>query len=247
MNKVVIVTGASGFLGKEFVEKIVKTGDICINADINIEDKSLKKINSNYYQINIDITSKKSIESVIEQVQQECSRIDCWVNNAYPRNKNYGRKLPDVEYKDFCENINVHLGGYFLCMQLVSEYFNQNGGGNIINIASIYGVIAPKFKIYEDTSMTMPVEYSVIKSGIIIMSKYFANYYKGHNIRVNCISPGGLLNNQPQSFLANYKQECLNKGMLSPEDISGTLLFLISDESKYVNGQNLVVDDGFTL
>ncbi len=95
--------------------------------------------------------------------------------------------------------------------------------------------------------MTTPVEYAVIKSGLIHLTKYLAKYYKGYNIRINCISPGGILDKQPESFLNNYKTYCCNKGMLDKEDIIGTVLFLVSDLSKFINGQNIVIDDGFTL
>ena len=95
--------------------------------------------------------------------------------------------------------------------------------------------------------MTAPIEYCTSKSGIILMVQYLAKYYKGKNIRINSISPGGIFDNQPKKFITKYKKSCLNKGMLDPEDINGTLLFLLSDASKYINGQNIIVDDGWVL
>lgn len=95
--------------------------------------------------------------------------------------------------------------------------------------------------------MSVPVEYAAIKSGLIHLTKYMAKYFKGLNIRVNTLSPGGIFDNQPQSFLDAYKDRCLTKGMLDKSDLRGSLLYLLSDMSKYVNGQNIIVDDGFTL
>ncbi len=95
--------------------------------------------------------------------------------------------------------------------------------------------------------MTTPVEYAAIKSGLIHLTKYMAKYFKGMNIKVNTLSPGGILDAQPESFLNNYKKYCSNKGMLEKEDMTGTLIYLLSDMSQYVNGQNIVVDDGFIL
>lgn len=95
--------------------------------------------------------------------------------------------------------------------------------------------------------MTKEVEYVVSKAGIIQLTKYLAKYVKGKNIRVNCISPGGVFNNQDEKFLKRYNSMCLNKGMLASSDISGTVLYLLSDMSRYVNGQNITVDDGFTV
>ena len=253
-DKVVIVTGGAGLLGKEFIRSIVKNGGVGIIADISEEQgnhilselkEELQTGNADY--VYLDITLKQSIKDIICFTIEKYGKIDALVNNAYPRNKNYGRKFEDVTYQDFCENINMHLGGYFLMMQQFAEYFKEQGYGNIINIASIYGLIAPRFEIYEDTEITTPVEYAAIKSAIIHLTKYVAKYLKGSNIRVNCISPGGIFNNQPESFLKNYKEHCLNKGMLSPNDISGTLIYLLSHQSKFVNGQNIIVDDGFTL
>ena len=93
----------------------------------------------------------------------------------------------------------------------------------------------------------MPVEYAAIKSGMLHLTKYLAKYHKGKNIRVNAISPGGIQNNQSNSFLKMYRDKCLNKGMLDTNDLIGTLIFLLSDMSKYINGQNIIIDDGFNL
>ena len=253
-NKIVVITGGAGLLGSSFCECIIEKNGICIIADFNPESGELCKNNllqkypsAKIHYIHLDINSKESILSLIENLQSRFGKIDAVVNNAYPRNKNYGRHYLDVDYADFCENLNLNLGGYFLVGQQFSEYFIKQGYGNIINISSIYGVVAPKFEIYDDTTMTMPVEYAVVKSGLIHLTKYMAKYLKEKNIRVNAISLGGIKDAQPESFLNKYKENCLNKGMLAPQDINGTLLFLLSDQSKYINGQNVVVDDGFTL
>jgi len=139
------------------------------------------------------------------------------------------------------------LGGYFLTTQQFAKYFYKQGYGNIINMSSIYGVVPPRFEIYKDTNMTNPIEYAAIKSALLHLTKYFAVYFKGKNIRINAISPGGILDRQPKEFLKAYSDLCLNKGMLDKDDLKGTLIYLLSDMSKYLNGQNIIVDDGFTL
>ena len=253
-NKVVVITGGSGLLGEQFIREVVKQGGIGIIADI--DEKSGNKLmnllsnneaKKNVEFVKIDITSEKSIESAISYLDKKYGKIDAIVNNAYPRNSNYGKHFFDVNYKDFVENLGLNLGGYFTTSQVFAKYFKRQGYGNIVNVSSVYGVIAPRFEIYKDTSMTMPVEYAVIKSGLIHLTKYMAKYFKGMNIRVNTISPGGILDNQPELFLEKYKGECLNKGMLDKSDLKGTLVYLLSDMSKFVNGQNIVVDDGFTI
>jgi NAD(P)-dependent dehydrogenase (short-subunit alcohol dehydrogenase family) len=107
--------------------------------------------------------------------------------------------------------------------------------------------IAPRFEIYENTKMTTPVEYAVIKSGVLHLTKYLAKYLKNKNIRVNAISPGGILDAQPNGFIERYNNMALSKGMLEPNDIAGALTFLLSDKSQYINGQNIIVDDGVCL
>jgi NAD(P)-dependent dehydrogenase (short-subunit alcohol dehydrogenase family) len=253
-NKIIIITGGAGLIGQEFVKAVVQQQGVAVIADINEEvgfevqqSLCLSLGSDNIDFMRLDITSDESIKNMIDTLHNKYGRIDALVNNAYPRNKNYGRHFFDVQYKDFCENINLNLGGYFITSQNLARYFQKQGHGNIINIASIYGVISPKFEVYENTSMTMPVEYAAIKSAIIHLTKYMAKYFKGMNIRVNALSPGGILDKQPESFLESYRKQCINKGMLDKTDMRGSLVYLLSDLSLYVNGQNLVVDDGFSL
>lgn len=253
-DKVVIVTGGAGLIGQEFVKAVIEQQGIAIIADINeqvstqVQAQLSKELGSSSIDfLRLDITSKESITAMIDILHDRYGRIDALVNNAYPRNKNYGRHFFDVEYNDFCENLNLNLGGYFLASQQLAQYFQKQGYGNIVNISSIYGIIAPKFEIYDKTSMTMPVEYAAIKSAIIHLTKYMAKYLKGMNIRVNTLSPGGIFDNQPEAFLKAYQAQCLSKGMLDKSDLRGTLAYLLSDMSAYVNGQNIIVDDGYTL
>src|SRR3989339_488355 len=253
-GQVVVITGGAGLIGKEFVKAVVANNGIAIIADINahlgnsVKESLSKELNThNIDFVTLDITSKDSLNETINYLNQKYGKIDALVNNAYPRNKNYGKHFFDVEYAVFCENLNLNLGGYFLASQQFAFYFKQQGFGNIINISSIYGVIAPKFEVYDNTTMSMPVEYAAIKSALLMLTQYMAKYFKGMNIRVNAISPGGIFDHQSEPFLESYKKQCLNKGMLDKSDLQGTLIYLLSDMSRYVNGQNIIVDDGFSL
>ena len=252
-NKVIVVTGGAGLLGKAFIKEILTHGGIAILTDIKISlaDDFISEMKIKYpdyfYACNMDITNKLSINSLIKDVSKRHSGIDCLVNNAYPKNKNYGKQMEDVSYKDFSENISAHVGGYFLTSQQFGTFFKNHNGGNIINIGSIYGTLAPRFELYKNTEMTTPVEYAAIKASIIQLTKYFAQYFKKDKIRVNCLSPGGILDNQPESFISAYNSFCSEKGMLDPHDVANTLIFLLSDSSKFITGQNLIIDDGFTL
>ena len=252
-DKLIVITGGAGVIGRSFARAIVENGGLAVVADINFE--AAKRIAREIEQdcsgrveaVKLDITSKDSIGALISDLKQRHGRIDAVINNAYPRNKNYGRKLEEVTYADFCENVDLHLGGYFLVAQQFCLAFKEQGSGNVINMSSIYGTMTPRFEVYDGTPMTMPVEYAAIKSAIIQLTRYFAQYFKGTGIRVNCLSPGGILAGQPAGFLKAYNSHCASKGMLEAHDMRGVLLFLLSDMSMYVNGQNIVVDDGFSL
>lgn len=252
-GKVVVVTGGAGVIGKAFIKSVARNGGVAIAADIDLngvnrfvaecKDEQLGLVDAE----TLDITNQESIQKLINRVFTRYGKIDAVVNNAYPKNKYYGRKLEDVAYSDFCENVNSHLGGYFLVAQQFCKLFEKQGDGNLINMSSIYGSVAPRFNVYEGTSMTMPVEYAAIKSAVEHLTRYFAQYYKKSGIRVNSISPGGILADQPSIFLTEYNKYCGVRGMLSPDDVTGALLFLLSDEGKFITGQNLIVDDGFSL
>jgi len=238
-NKVIVIFGGEGLLGKVFVDSINENGGTSIIADI--------KNSSNTNSYVVDCLSSESLENFISDVKKDFGKVDAIVNCSYPKNKNYGRKLPKVDFDDFIENNRDHLGAFFLPVKKFINFFLEQGYGNVVSISSIYGTTAPKFSLYENTDMTVPVEYITSKAAINQLTKYLAKFYKGKKIRFNSISPGGIFDHQPSSFIERYSAECIDKGMLDPEDIAGTLIFLLSDLSRYINGQNIIVDDGFSL
>ncbi len=252
-GKHIVVTGGAGLLGKTFCRTITEHGGTVIVADVHHEAAASVAAELNASRggcatpFLLDITSEESVQKLLIFLGERFDHLDALVNNAYPRNAHYGRALEDVAYKDFCENLSLHLGGYFLTAQQFALFFKAQGYGNIVNMGSIYGVMAPRFSVYYDTPMTMPPEYAAIKAGILHLTRYFAQYFKKDNIRVNALSPGGIEDNQPESFLEAYGSFCGTRGMLAPQDITGALIFLLSDASCFMTGQNVIVDDGFSL
>lgn len=253
--KTVVITGGAGLIGKGFVRAVVENGGTAIIADI--DEKSGSRVQAELTAelgtekvefIQVDITSKESIRGMIDVIVHKHKAIDALVNNAYPRNKNYGRKFEDVTYEDFCENLNLHLGGYFLMSQEVSRVMVQQKAGVIVFVASIYGFMAPRFELYENADFTSPVEYSAIKGALLSLTKYLASYLGKHDIRVNAISPGGVHNNQSDSFVEQYSRKTIiGNRMAEPGDLAGALVFLLSDASRYITGQNIVVDGGWSI
>lgn len=252
-DKIVLVTGGAGLIGSALCRAIAVQGGVAIVADINLAKaesvaKSIRESDDQRAEaIVMDITDAASVVSVVTELTERHGHIDGLVNNAYPRNKNYGRRLEEVELADFNANTNMHLGGYFLTMQIFAKMFREQGGGVIVNMSSIYGCIAPKFDVYAGTAMTMPVEYASIKSGVLHLTRYFAQYYKKDGVRVNAVSPGGVEDGQDAKFLARYNAHAGKIGMLGQDDVTDVVVFALSDMSRAVTGQNLIVDDGFSL
>lgn len=239
-DKIIIVTGGNGLLGKEIVSDIIKNGGFCINIDINHEstdDLSLLKG---------DITNSDSIDACIKKIIDKYNRIDGLVNNAYPRTSDWGTKYENVEYDSWKKNIDFQLNSYFYFSQQISLYMIKQNSGSIINIASIYGEVGPDFTVYDNTEMTMPVAYSAIKGAIINLSRYLASYLGKYNITVNSVSPGGIFDNQNEIFVKNYCNKVPMKRMGVPKDISPSVVFLLSSGASYISGQNLTIDGGWT-
>ena len=253
-GNVVVVTGGAGRIGRVFCTAIAREGGTAVVADTDARSAEsvaaeLRAAHGSNAAVAhpFDITRAEAIDQTIASLHARFGRIDAVVNNAYPRNPRYGAKVEDVTYADFAENVSLHTGGYFITAQRFAAYFAKQDRGNIVFMGSIYGVVAPRFEVYTGTPMTMPVEYSVIKAGLIHLTRYLAQYYKTKNIRVNALSPGGVIAGQPESFVQKYGGHAAGGKMLEAADLAGTLVYLLSPASAHVTGQNLVVDDGWTL
>mgnify|MGYP001619027561 CR=1 FL=1 len=168
-NKIIVVTGGNGLLGKAIVSYLENSGANTIVADITIDT-------NNKNHIYLDITNESSVEKLIADVVEKHKHIDGWVNNAYPRTKDWDAKPEDVKFESWRKNIDMHLNGYFLCSQRVLEQMKKQNSGSLVNMASVYGIVGADFSVYEGTEMTNPVAYSAIKGGLINLTKYLASY-----------------------------------------------------------------------
>jgi len=249
-NKIVLVTGGAGRIGSAFCKAIIKNrGKVIIGDTSKDQGKFLEKNlkSSNAFFIEADTSNVKSIKNLIESGKDHFGRIDAAVHCAYPKSTQWGTSFEKIKAENLSKDLFSQLGGAILFSQQIISYFREQGRGNLIHIASIQGVSSPKFEHYEGTDKTSPIEYTAIKSAIIAVVKYLAKYCKNENIRVNVISPGGILDDQPTDFLKRYADSCNSKGMLDSEDIVGALIFLLSDQSQFIHGQNIIVDDGWSL
>ena len=239
-NKIIIVTGGNGLLGSAIVKQIKQEGAFCVNFEIK------HKTNDDLSNIECDITNKYSVDNALSLVLKKYKRIDGLVNNAYPRSNDWGNKFEDIKLDSWQQNLEWHLNSYFYLSQQVANQMAKQKKGSIINIASIYGVIAPDFSVYNETNMTTPAAYAAIKGGLINLTRYMASYFGPKQIRVNAISPGGIFDNQNITFVQNYEKRVPMGRMAKSEDIAPAVTFLLSEESSYITGHNLVIDGGWT-
>lgn len=239
-DKIIIVTGGNGLLGREIIKKLSLEGAVCLNVDINHETAA------DLSTIRCDITDQESINNCVDLITAKFGRIDGLVNNAYPRTKDWGAKFENIEYGSWKLNIDWQLNSYFYFAQQVSKQMKLQKSGSIVNMSSVYGIVGPDFTVYDGTEMTMPAAYSAIKGGIVNFSRYLASYLGPDGVRVNTVSPGGIFDNQNTVFVDNYNKKVPMRRMGLPEDISPSVAFLLSDEAGYITGQNLAVDGGWT-
>ena len=230
-DKVIVVIGGCGLIGKEVVKLAAKNGANVINADINSDE------------LHFDITEAESIKSGFKSLYEKYGKIDGVVNCAYPRTKDWGAKLEDIQLESWRKNVDMQLNSLLLITQESIRYMKK--GASFVNFASIYGVVGNDFTIYEETTMCPPAAYSAIKSGVINFTRFLASYLGERGIRANCVSPGGVFDNQNEKFVEHYSHKCPLKRMAKASEIAPAVIFLLSDGASYVTGHNLLIDGGW--
>lgn len=240
-NKVIVVTGGSGLIGNSILSRLCNDGAVCINADLNgvaLGNEIVKKC---------DVTNEKSVDQLIANIIKEHGRIDGWVNNAYPRTSDWGAKFEDIELSSWRKNVDMQLNSIFYISQKVLPIMQEQGNGSMVNIASIYGIVGNDFTVYENTGgLTSPAAYSAIKGGLINFSRYLASYFGKYGVRINCVSPGGIIDQQHPNFIQQYSAKVPLKRLGKPAEIAPGVSFLLSDDASYITGHNLVIDGGWT-
>lgn len=255
-DKVVIITGAAGQLGGEYVRAFLGAGARVAGFDLNLNNLkgNLAKIKTKrFIPVYCDITDKKSICQALEKVRDKLGEPNVLVNNAAldaPPNADALNTGPFESYPvaSWDATISVNLKGMFLCCQVIGGHMAKKGRGSIINISSIYGMLSPDQRIYEykKEPFFKPVDYSVSKSGVLNLTRYLATYWAAKKVRVNTLTLGGVFNNQDVEFLKNYCVKVPLGRMAESDEYSGAILFLASDASSYMTGSNLIIDGGFS-
>lgn len=260
-GKIAIVTGGAGILGSHFCKGLADAGARVAVVDINIEEatKTASEITAEYKTeakaFYCDLTSEESVKKMVQAVENEFGEINILHNNAAGKSSDlnaFFAPFEDYDLNQWKEIMSTNLDSMFLVAKHVGRVMKETGkGGSIIQTSSIYGVMGPDNRIYEgsyylDRQINTPAIYSASKAGVVGLTKYLATYWAKDGIRVNTITPGGVESGQNDKFKENYSNRIPLGRMAQPEEITGALVFLASDASSYVTGQNLIVDGGLS-
>ena len=252
-GKVAVVTGGAGLLGSQFSKVLADYGATVIltDYDINQCQKKAKELGSEkIIPYKLDVTSKSEWDALLQKIFDDYASIDILINSAAYTNKtktdSFDNTFENTTLESWNEMINVNLTGSFLGCQSVAKYMKKNNSGSIINIASLYGVVSPNHKMYPGTGIVQPVAYTVSKHGVMGLTKYAATWLAENGIRVNSITPGGIQDDHSDLFLERFSQLSPNGRMTKKEELEGAVIYLASEASSSVVGQNIIIDGGWT-
>lgn len=264
-GQVAVVTGGVGLLGSEFCRTLAEAGAAVVVVDLNGDAaakvaESLTNAGYRSMGVQTDITRPESVAAMVEKIVATFGRLDILVNSAAldpkfdPDAVSKGiapGSFEEYPLEQWNAALNVNLTGMFLVTQAcVKQMIAQGKKGSIINICSTYGLNGPDQRIYRKADGSQPaykpVYYTVTKAGVLGFTKYLSAYYMETEIRVNALTPGGVFNNHDETFVRNYAAKTILGRMAHKDEMNGALLFLASDASSYMTGNNLVVDGGWT-
>jgi NAD(P)-dependent dehydrogenase (short-subunit alcohol dehydrogenase family) len=264
-GRTAVITGGAGLLGVKHAEAIALAGGSPVLVDIagDAARERARQISAEHGVVALgvacDITRPKEVQALLQRVLDETGRIDILINNAAnnPKAEAAGdeawSRLERFSLEQWQADIAVGLTGAFLCSQTFGTEMARRGNGVILNIASDLGIIAPDQRIYrrpdlaDDQQPAKPVSYSVVKTGLIGLTRYLATYWADNGVRVNAISLGGVYNGQPDEFVQRLTQLVPMRRMADVDEYQGAIIFLCSDASSYMTGSNVVVDGGRTV
>ena len=260
-HKNIVLTGASGTLGSQYSHFLSAAGANMILVDLDdkknkmLEKQIVKKYHTKCKSYLADISNKEEIKNVSSKIISEFGTIDGLINNAgftstfaKKQTKSYVTSFEEFPLELWNKTLAVNLTGVFLCSQEFGKVMAKRKKGVIINIASHYGLIGADQRLYGKSGLNLSASYAASKAGIVNLTRYLASYWRKKNIRVNTLTPGGVLNRKHHSreFVKKYSERTILNRMANENEYNGAILFLISDASSYMTGGNLVIDGGWT-
>jgi 2-deoxy-D-gluconate 3-dehydrogenase len=260
-DRVIIITGAAGLIGREYVKSLCQAGARVAVAEIDqakAESVAEDMGNGRAFPVHVDVSDPESVQQMTSRVIEEFGRIDGLVNNAAldPKFDPEHAGEHHLTFENFPLHLwqsalDVNITGMFLCAQAAAPYMKKQKSGVIVNVSSIYGLVGPDQRLYEKDDAAgppfyKPVTYTVTKSAVIGLTKYLATYFARQPIRVNTLTLGGVYNDHEDDFLKRYTWRAPAGRMARADEYCGALIFLLSDASSYMTGSNLIVDGGWT-
>lgn len=253
-GRVAVITGGAGKIGEALAEALAELRaaisilDLAEDAALERATQLQKKFDVKASAIGVDVSREDSVHRAVSEVKSQFGGIDILINNAaYPRLElpEDPREVESQDLANWSANLDVMLTGTFLITRACAPHLRQSSHGSVINVASIYGLLGPDMRLYDGTDMGNPAYYSAAKGGIVQLTRYWATTL-APSVRVNCIAPGGVWRQQPDSFHERYKARTPLGRMAIEEDLKGAVAYFASDLSAYVTGQVLAVDGGWT-
>ena len=250
-NKKIYILGGYGLIGKQIVRDIYSIGGKIIILDI-----IKHKIKENVKYEKFDCSNLKNLEKNFKRIIKKQGCPDVFINCSYPRTKDWNQcSFNKITLKRMSKNIEIHMISYAWLAKLAAEAMVKNKvKGNIVSLNSIYGILGQDMNTFEKTSMEENMPYTIIKGGLINLTRQMASYYGRFGIRVNSVCSGGLKGHvaghsdaQEKQFIINYEKKVPLKRLGNPEEIANVIAFIVSDASSYITGSNIVVDGGWTI
>ncbi|OJJ19307.1 gluconate 5-dehydrogenase [marine bacterium AO1-C] len=246
-DKNVLITGGYGYLGKAICEGLQAEG-----AKVWVLGRSKEKFEQAFQNTSqvffeaLDISDTQSIKTAFANVHRETTRIDVLINNAF---YSQGQNPETMTDDDWATGVDGSLNSVYRCIREIIPYFKKQGHGKIINVSSMYGLVSPDFEVYANNRFLNPPHYGAAKAGVLQMTRYFACYLGKENILVNAVTPGAFPSKEVQKnedFINDLSAKTPLGRIGKPEELQGAFVFLASDASSYMTGQNIVIDGGWT-
>ena len=248
-NKVILFTGGYGYLGTSSVNALAEYGAkvYVLGRDINKFNETFQSRKNIFFE-KFDLSETNSIKNAFKNIYEKEKKIDTLINNAF---YSKGQSPEHMKDEEFSYGVEGTLNTLYYCIREIIPYLKDQKSGKIINVSSMYGVIAPEFSVYDESPQFLnPPHYGAAKAGVIQLTKYFASYLGKFNIQVNSITPGAFPSTEVQKdkeFINRLKEKTLLNRVGEPDDLAGAFVFLSSNSSDYLTGQNIVVDGGWTV
>lgn len=251
---VILLTGGGGIIGRAMTTLLTNRGHrvAVVDRDVSAAESAVAlAVDGRAFAYACDISDRAQLEALRAGVEHDIGPVTGLICNAATKSDNFFAPYEEFPRSDWDEVLATNLTGPMLCAQVFGPPMAAAGSGSIVNVLSIYGIVAPDQRIYEGSeyegrSINTPAVYSASKAGLWGLTKYLASYWGAAGVRVNAITPGGVFSGQNDTFVAKYSHRTMLGRMARAEEIAAAAGFLVSDESSYVTGQNIVVDGGLT-